>query len=266
MGILNITHNSGFFSCSSVRLIEIINYFNNNKSLPDLVDSSKQYVHFKNNLSDDLTKIIYINNDMKIDFSDEIKFNKNNTDQQFSNYNEINFNNINPFIEKYFLISPLINQRINYFINSYYLNLDKTIAVFYRGNDKITETNIGSYETYLYKMYELLSKNQDCKILIQTDDQDFINFCYGKIPFTFFKELTTIPNNPNHVIHYFIDNKTDFAINFLSVTKIMSMCKILITHSGNCGLWSVLYRGGTNNVFQYLNHFNNGGVWFNNYI
>lgn len=262
---LTITHNSGFFSCSTIRLCEIINYFNAHKVLPDEVDSSKQYNYFKDNLSDDLTKIIYSDNDISINYLEDIKFSKSNYENQFSNYSEINFNVINPFITKYFLTSPIVNQRTDYFINKYNFNLSKTIGVFYRGNDKITETNIGSYETYLYKMYELLNKNPDFTILIQTDDQDFINFCYGKIPFIFFNELVRLPNKSNHVVHYYLNNKTDFAINFLSVTKIMSMCEILITHSGNCGLWAVLYRQNTNNVHQYLNHNNGGEIWYDNY-
>lgn len=264
MSVLNVSHKAGFFSCCSFRLFEIINYFNNNKTLPEIVDSSKQYTFFKNNLSDDLTKIIYSDNNMEINYLENVKFSKSEFEYQFSNYGEINFKEVNPFISKYFLTSPIVNQRMEYFIKKYNINLSKTIGVFYRGNDKITETNIGSYETYLNKMYELLTKNPNFTVLIQTDDQDFINFCYGKIPFVCFNELIKIPNNPKHAVHYFIDNKTDFAINFLSVTKIMSMCELLITHSGNCGLWSVLYRGNTNNVSQYLNHNNNGGVWFNN--
>jgi len=262
---LTISHNSGFFSCFTFRLNEIIRFFNENKVLPERVDSSRQFRHFKNNLNDDLTEIIFQKNDLEIKFNQNISLSKSIDEEQFSHYNQINFSEINPLIEKYFSIGDIITNRVNYFKSKYNLNLEKTIGVFYRGNDKITETNIGSYDIFLNKIYETLSKNPGYNILIQTDDQDFINFCRNKLPFISFSELITIPNNPKHVVHYFIYNKTHFAIDFFAATKIMSMCKILITHSGNCGLWSVLYRGNTNNVSQYLNHNNNGGVWYDNY-
>jgi len=262
---LTITHNSGFFSCSTVRLCEIINYFNNHKGLPDEVDSSKQYSFFKDDLSDDLTKIIYSDNDKKIEFSHDIIFSFSDDETQFSNYNQININDVYPFVEKYFSTSPIVNQHIQFYIEKYGLDLEKTIGVFYRGNDKVRETNIGSYSIYLHKMLQILTINPGHIILIQTDDQDFINFCYGKIPFICFNEMIRLPNDPRHVVHNYIKNKTGFSINFLAVTKIMSMCKILITHSGNCGLWAVLYRGNTNNVFQYLNHNNTGEIWYDNY-
>jgi hypothetical protein len=262
---LTISHNSGFFSCSSVRLTEIINFFNNNKVLPDLVDSSRQYSMFKDDLSDDLTKIIYSDNDKKIDYLHDVQFTSSLDETQFSNYNQINFKDVNPFVEKYFSTTDIVNKQIEFYIQKYGLDLSKTIGVFYRGNDKVRETNVGFYEIYLHKMYKALYRNPGFTILIQTDDQDFINFCYGKIPFICFSEMIRIPNDVRHVVHYYIRNKVEFSINFLAVTKIMSMCNILITHSGNCGLWAVLYRQNTNNVSQYLNHNNKGEVWYDSY-
>ena len=46
--VLKITHNAGFFSCCTIRLLEIINYFNLNKELPLIVDSSVQFEVYKN--------------------------------------------------------------------------------------------------------------------------------------------------------------------------------------------------------------------------
>ena len=44
---ITITHNSGFFSCCSVRLHDIVNFINENKCLPDCVDSSNSYLWYK---------------------------------------------------------------------------------------------------------------------------------------------------------------------------------------------------------------------------
>ena len=51
--ILYTNHNAGFFSCCSVKLDNIIQYYNKYKKLP-IVDSSKQYEWYKN--KDDLAK------------------------------------------------------------------------------------------------------------------------------------------------------------------------------------------------------------------
>lgn len=44
---LIITHNAGFFSCYTLRLYDIIFYFNKNKKCPKFVDSSCQFIDYK---------------------------------------------------------------------------------------------------------------------------------------------------------------------------------------------------------------------------
>ena len=45
--LLTITHDCGFFSCSSVRLDIISKYIVDNKKLPDIIDCSKQFSWYK---------------------------------------------------------------------------------------------------------------------------------------------------------------------------------------------------------------------------
>ena len=49
--MLKINHNSGFFSCCSVKLREIVDFINSNKRIPDIVDSSEQFKWYKNNIN-----------------------------------------------------------------------------------------------------------------------------------------------------------------------------------------------------------------------
>ena len=44
---LIVLHNSGFFSCCTVRLARIIEYFNKFAKLPEIVDSSVQFEWYK---------------------------------------------------------------------------------------------------------------------------------------------------------------------------------------------------------------------------
>jgi maleate cis-trans isomerase len=49
------THNYGFFSCTTLRFYDIINFINANNKLPVLVDSSAQFGWYKQDMSKDIT-------------------------------------------------------------------------------------------------------------------------------------------------------------------------------------------------------------------
>ena len=53
--MLKITHNFGFFSCCSVKLHDIVEYFNYHKNIPSDVDSSEQFEWYKINKTGDIT-------------------------------------------------------------------------------------------------------------------------------------------------------------------------------------------------------------------
>ena len=55
MTTLNLSHDWGFFSCCSVRLHYIIQYFNNEGILPDDVDSTFMFEWYKINTCRDIT-------------------------------------------------------------------------------------------------------------------------------------------------------------------------------------------------------------------
>ena len=263
MTTLRITHNAGFFSCCTIRLSKIVDFFNKHKSLPTKVDSSEQFINYKSNFDEDLSKYFFKENDQtEIKYIKDIKITNTYDENQFSNYHFLNLKMISPFIERYFKLSNDVLDIIDILEKKYEINHDNTISVFYRSNDKITETNIGSYETFYQKINECSLKNPNMKILIQTDDQDFLDYCVSKlsnIKIIFFDEIPMINNNPTRVIHNII-NKNElktFASYFLAATKILSKSKILITHSGNCGMWAIFFRGNMENVYQYLNQLNN---------
>ncbi len=50
--MLKVSHNAGFFSCCSVRLREIINFYNNTHILP-IVDSYELFELYKLDVKDD---------------------------------------------------------------------------------------------------------------------------------------------------------------------------------------------------------------------
>ena len=46
--MIRTVRNAGFFSCCSIRLNKIVDYINLNRKLPTSVDSSQQFLWYKN--------------------------------------------------------------------------------------------------------------------------------------------------------------------------------------------------------------------------
>ena len=141
MSTLTITHNGWFFSCCSVKLDNIVGYFNTHNKIPNIVDSSSQFELYKpnNSKSTDITYYYFKkNNDDDIKYNEHVNFKHKH---QYINYKNINYKLICPFITKYFDPSREIIQIISMMEIKYNINYSNTCVLFYRGNDKITETN-----------------------------------------------------------------------------------------------------------------------------
>jgi len=102
MSNVKITHNAGFFSCCSVKLYRIVEFINSNKKIPDFVDSSQQFKWYKNDKSKDITFDFFenYNNITDVNIIHPINYNHGH---QFKNYSNLDYNNIQPLIKKYFL-------------------------------------------------------------------------------------------------------------------------------------------------------------------
>ena len=261
MSKLVITHNGGFFSCCTIRLLEIVDHFNTFKCLPDLVDSSKQFELYKEFSNIDISNYYFSNNEnIHIEYIKNIKLRNDNIEEQFSDYKSLNLSDVSMFLEKYFNLSEEVKIIIKTIETKYNINYEKTLSVFYRGNDKIKETLIAPYDFFISKIKECLYLNKYERILIQTDDELFLKYCLEdniiKNKIFYFNELARIDNNHNLAIHNLINKKHRqlFGAYFLAATYILSKTKGLITHSGNCGLWAVLFRNNTTNFYQCLNN------------
>jgi hypothetical protein len=263
---LIIEHNAGFFSCCSVRLTKIIDFFNIKQREPFSIDCTKQFHNYKinpNNLQEDLNNLYFaINNNLKIPYIKNIDF---HWEYQFKNYKKINYKSLNSFIKKYFNPSNYILDLINQLEKKYSIDYTNTIGVIYRGNDKHTETTIASYREFIEKCQKIKEQAKPgTRFFLQTDEIEFKNKFLNLFSDTIFlEEIPIIPSNKQLAIHHIINQelKPHFGALILCAILILSKCKMLITHSGSCGLWSVLYRGHCNNVYQYLNHKNINLKW-----
>jgi hypothetical protein len=252
---LKTIHNAGFFSCCSKRLDEIINHFNYYKKLPEILDSSLQFELFKpKSYKDDISKAYFEeDNNILINFENTIDFNCEK--QQFVNYKNLDFKKVYSFIKKYFKPSENINLLIKNIEEKYHLNYEKICVLFFRGNDKVTETQLPSYEDYIKLGKKILDNQNDIKFLIQSDETEFINKMKQEFSenIIFEDEIRHISKNNNlSVDKVNQDQNYEFSKKFLAITIIISKCKYLICNSGNCSLWVYFYRNNTENSFLFV--------------
>ena len=253
MKTLTITHNAGFFSCCSIKLEEIIKYFNNNKRLPDIVDSSNQFEWYKKNRKD--VTYDYFNHYSNYDniiYTKNIEFDH---EDQFINYTNVRYTDIQPFINKYFSPSNIIKNNITEIEKKYSINYDNTCVLFYRGNDKNRETKICSYNEYITYANKILEVNPNIQFLIQSDETEFINKMLAIYPNNsyYFKDEIRHMNKCNNTVDLTQKNNIEkYSQLYLAITIIMSKCKYIICGSGNCSIWIMFYRGNNTNVYQNL--------------
>jgi len=237
----------GFFSCCSLILEKLVMYFNKNHCIPNTLDCINLFIDYKTKEHLD-NKIdlshIFFNFSYNVNIDIEcINIENNILDYHLMPYKNISFNKIIPFINKFFMPSRIILDEINYIQNKYKLNnFDNIVSVYYRGTDKINETQLGSYNEYLNKCIELSDKNHELFFLIQTDETEFEYYILENF------------KNKNIIILKELSAERNFehAKKLLAISIILSKTKYIICSSGNVSLWTILFRGNANNIYQYL--------------
>ena len=251
---LKIIHNAGFFSCCSVRLGSIVEYFNRAEELPKLVDSSEQFMWYKENDPSDVTFDYFKEyNDVDIDIKYKNKVDYHDT-KQFGFYKNLDFPKINPFIEKYFSPSSSVSEKIQLLKDKYDIDIKNTCALFHRGHDKHTEQIVCTHEEKIEKAKELQAKNPDIRFLIQSDETEFIDKALAALPNSFYckDEIFHMKHDPKGLIDFtFRENVSERAQYFLAVVMLMARCKYVITSAANVDIWISLFRGHADNVTQY---------------
>jgi hypothetical protein len=259
---LKISHNAGFFSCCSVKLEHICSFINENKKLPTIVDSSAQFEWYKNdNDKDKDITYDYFNHYDNILIDSNFQIYSYRNDDQFKNYSDLDFNII-PIVKKYFTPSNNIKNIINNIEKKYNLSYENICVLFYRGNDKITETDISDYNDYINYCNKIIKHNSYITFLIQSDETEFIELITKHFPnnsFYFKDEIRHINRCINTVDVLMKDKNNEFSKYYLAITVIMAKSKYIICGSGNCSLWIILYRENNNNVCQFLKN-----TWYNN--
>ena len=250
-------HNSGFFSCCSVKLYHIVNFINEHSKIPDRVDSSGQFGKYKKDNADITYEYFeHYDNIMDITIQNSIDYHH---EYQYLDYSNLDYNKIIPVVKKYFSPSKQILHNIEAIKQKYHIDYDNTIAVYYRGTDKFSETKIADFDSFYNKIKEISDLYQNKQIIIQTDTAQFVDYINAKNlkNIIIFNENST--SYSNRGIHHEKNSKENGLdmINLFSIFLILSKCKYIICGSGNCSIWIMFYRENSKNVHQYFS-----GNWF----
>ena len=249
---LQLDHNAGFFSCCSVACHDIIKHIKEHQSVPE-VDFSKIFTWYKDlpnqNVYDMYFKFSKLQ-ELNIDKISKIKYNR----LSLFNYKDEDLKNIKSIINKWFNPSDSVFQYVELFIKKYEINMDKTLAICFRGTDKFIDVNETSYEKFTSKVPHIMQNKGVDRVFIQTDQTQFIDFfknSYPNIPVFSIQEIPTTRSKKHLYKGIIQENKVTHAQMFLAVVQILSSCKFLINHTGNVARWIAKYRGSTENMTQY---------------
>jgi hypothetical protein len=110
----------------------------------------------------------------------------------------------------------------------------------------------------LDKVMEIKNQTPDKKLLIQTDELEFCEYMLSHFPDSIVIHETKKIKRANTTIAYItpLGERVITAQNFLSVMYLMSETSSIILNSGSVGMWVCLFRGNSNDVYQYLNPLN----------
>ena len=244
-------HDNGFFSQCSSSLSEIIEYCNDHQKIPS-IDFYNLFEAYKNSNCNLYEKLFSINKELNIDLDRRTNFIRR------SNYvinKQQNFNEITPFVEKWYSPSAEVERIKNFFLEKYNIVPEKTIALSFRGTDKREGMHNPNYDLFLSQVGKIQEKENLQSIFVQTDQEQFLDYCKNKFNCISIDELPrTTRKDRNSGLHLSGQTtsaeKEKMAFDFLAATLIISSCKFIINHTGNIGRWITLYRGSAKNTIQ----------------
>lgn len=251
--------NAGFFSHCSCLLEQIIWFVYFKQHLPDYIDSSVQFDLYKYdetiNIMSDFFECYHNESPSTLKYP----YNKSYCIWvlQLSDYRNIDYEYISPYVEKYFSPSPVISRNIDMLLEKYNIDPENTIGIHYRGTDKYKETPLGDYQTYLDKLNMILNTecNEHMKVLVRTDQTQFLDYFKENVDNDKLIIITDITTSSTDVgIHFqkSIRDNYDHMMFLIPTFMILARCNHLITGSGNCGIWLALFRKSGYNLHQFL--------------
>jgi hypothetical protein len=246
---LSIRHpNNGFFSTCSIILHYTVEYFNHYRKLPETIDTSDAFNWYRPGC---LESFFTLDINKKISYRNPILYEHFH---QYTDYMKLDYAGVKPFLQKYFTPSEEVQGLIKDLEAKYQINYQNTCVLFYRGNDKATETALPSYADYIKRARAILQERPQTRFLVQSDETEFIETMvaeFGEKAVWFKDEIRHIPKAMT-TVDIVCDDAFKFSKFYLAITIVMSKCPYIICGSGNCSIWIALFRGSAKGMQQFL--------------
>lgn len=251
---LKISHNGGFFSCSTVALLDIVRFYNEHGRLPESIDRTEQYINYKADHSMNLIPF-YFDECNLLTPTNKIELIDDCMRIQFDSYKNIDYKNLHSIISNYFYPAENVEDIMCDLIDNYRLDFENLCAVFYRGNDKAREMKVPSYQSFIDKAKEIKEKNPNIRFLVQPDEKEFLEAFLKEFPDSIYFTETPMLSKQDSAMFFEIPqpDRALYGAKFFAAVLCLSQCKEVITHSGNGALWLCLYRRNADNVHQIFN-------------
>ena len=245
---LTIKHPSnGFFSTCSFILHYVVQYFNRHRKLPETIDTSNAFNWYRPGIMDSYFTV----DPRKITYRGPILYEHFH---QYTDYMKLDYAGVKLFLQKYFTPSEEVKDLIEYFEAKYELDYQNICVLFYRGNDKATETALPNYTDYIKRARIILEERPQTRFLVQSDETEFIDTMVAELgdKVVWFKdEIRHIPKALT-TVDKVCDDAFKFSKLYLAITIVMSKCPYIICGSGNCSIWIALFRGSAKGMQQFL--------------
>lgn len=238
---LIVTSGTGVTSCLSVRLDNVTKYLLENEIESFLIDSSSQFAQYRDFDGQDVSQSIFKNTEViKPDYP-IVEFGHG---WQYGFADELHLETLHKMANDYCKLSTSILDKAS----EYSKLLEGRTAVLYRGNDKALEVQRTPYAS----MQHMVELSGSTRFLVQTDEEDFYYWFKERFPDTIcFLDIPRINKNPDGYVNPPKGNRVQFAMNFLSALVAISKAPKLILNTGNTGLWTLIFRGYKEGVYQY---------------
>jgi hypothetical protein len=260
--MLKIVHDYGFFSCYNVILYYLIAFINRYHTLPKKLDTSETFCLYQYEKKDVMYDFFEPNIRIPTGRIQPIQNSESLWGFQFYNYKHLDYKNLTPLIQTYFTPARRIRRIQYHLLSSYHIRVDNCVAVYYRGTDKLVETALDTFDSYYQKLIEVISKQTNLQILIQTDSAPFLEFMKDKLS-NLNATILVIKENKVSYTNLGIHNENSPSTNytdmqyFLATILIMANCKHVLCCSNNVALvimfYRYLYKNTVENSYQNLN-------------
>lgn len=231
--MLEIAHMGGLTSCLSVILHEVSKYRATQGHWPEAIDASKSFITCKDRSDQNLAAQL-----LDQSYAPDMPYLHFDHGMQYADYYKLDLKALQRLAASYAWPSSRVGDMA---FNISQARAGRT-CVLYRGNDKATEVAPTPYD----KMFEA-AKNVGGPYIVLTDELEFFEAFADRFPNTIaVPGSKMIPRSTSRVV----TGGNGFAVHFFASLYSFAGANKLITTTGNTGLWPVIWRGTSMNVWQ----------------